>query len=125
MERCRACRCFSARRRIEPALRAHEPSQLPGGFPHQIIDAARPHDAGIGADLLGTGEIDEHGDPGNVRMLDGEIREIVQELVPIGQAAQRIDPAKGMLQLNLRHDHRGQIFESGHLGCTDHTWLGP
>ncbi|MDF9862400.1 hypothetical protein M2437_001382 [Methylorubrum pseudosasae] len=57
-------------------------------------------------------------------MLGGEIGEVVQELVPAGQTTQRIDPAESVLQLDLRHDHRGEVREGGDLGRRDRAGLG-
>jgi hypothetical protein len=109
---------------VELELRADGPLYAERRVPDQIVDPAQAHDAGIVIDLLGARKIDQHGEPRLVGALGRQIGEVIQELVPARQTAQRVDPPEGVLQLDLRHDHRGEILERGDLGLDHGARLG-
>ena len=74
-----------------------------------------PEHAGHVVDLIGPREIQHHQQATLAGMVAGQIGEVVEKLLAIGQAADRIDPAEGVLQFDLRHRHRRKIAQRRHF----------
>nr|WP_211246118.1 hypothetical protein [Cereibacter changlensis] len=110
---------------VERLLRPEDAAQRAGRLADQIIEPRAAHDAGDLADLVGAGEIDDDGEARLALAVAGQIGEVIAELVAAGQAAHRVDAAEGVLQLDLRHDHRREIDQRRHLGGRGLPRLGP
>ncbi|MDN4634716.1 hypothetical protein QCD71_24735, partial [Sphingomonas sp. PsM26] len=68
------------------------------------------------ADLIVTGKVNDHREPPFEGKIPSQIDEVVAELLSAWHATDRINAAKGVLQLDLRHNYRRQIDQRGHLG---------
>ncbi len=83
------------------------------------------HDAGEMIDLATLGKVEDHRktlQPAAVVQL--EVGKIVEELHPVRQAADRIDASDGMLELDLRHHHGGEVLQAGKLLLRRRARLG-
>ena len=78
---------------------------------HPVTDLARRH------------ELDQEPHFAFARRAPGQVLQIFEQLVFVGEAAGRVDATDRVLQLDLRHDHGGEIDQDMLLVLAHPAWL--
>jgi hypothetical protein len=92
-------------------VRLHGGPDEGAGLSDEIVDEAGTEDAKPAADLLRRRQVDDHGKPHAARIVPCSVFQVFQKLSSIGQAADHVDPAEGMLKLDLAHHHRSEVLK--------------
>ena len=94
----------------------------------QIIHVSGAKNPQALVDALGWRKFDGDHRPLLASMFAAEVLKVFIELRPVRQAAGRLDPAEGMLKLDLRHDHLREVVQPADLvgrglprGCAKHA----
>jgi hypothetical protein len=110
---------------IQPASRPQRRTQHARRLADDVVDEAGAHRAHPAAELLGRGQVHQRR---QARLagwpLERQVEQVVDELVAVRDAADRIDAADRVLQLDLRHHHRGQVGQAGTFGIADRARFG-
>ncbi len=74
-------------------------------------------------DLAGRHELDQKSHFAFARRALGQVFQILEQLVLVGEAAGRVDAPDRVLQLDLRHDHGGEVDQDMLLVLVHPPWL--
>jgi len=91
----------------------------------QIVQVGALHGARCMRQLFRRGQVDQHRQPllAGVRV-QLQILEVLDELMAVGQAADRVDAPQRVLQFDLRHHHTGHVAQCRQLLLSSGAWFG-